>query len=132
MPLAQWPSPEWGGGVLPDRIPRNTPSRPIKPQAVSFEPDSYTPSAYRLASRSVLSLEPVVPLDSDEQVRVLKSFFYNTLAGGTQPFEWSLPWNYGTDAARTVEFRFRRGTEPEFVWLEAEIWRASISLVFLS
>lgn len=131
MPTAQWPSPLFGGGNLPDFIPKGAKRGTPKEGKIVDDFEVGPPYSRPRSTAIVESLDFVLLLKTDALMRELRDFHDVTLNQGTDIFEWVLPEDPGTLPAGPFNLRdFQFQKRPAYTWVEKpELWEVSISLI---
>lgn len=117
----QWPSPNFGGGNLPDSMPQSTPVGPMKELAETTEFDLGPPQK-RLIGRGQLEVvQFVLILKTDAVANELLDFHDVSLVYGVHTFEWEMPNKVGLRLFQFIE-------RPVVIWQEADIWLGDVKL----
>lgn len=121
MPI-QWPSPSFGGGTLPDRVPQNAKIAEEQPITATTQFDLGPPQKRLVGTGIIQALNFSLTLKTDAIVNALMTFHDTTCSNGILKFQWEMPNAHGT--LRYMQFVER----PIITWVEADIWTASVSL----
>jgi len=121
MPV-QWPSPSYGGGILPDGVGQGATIAPLKPTVTRVSPDVGPAQSRLITTKTLFSVGFEMPM-TELQIIVLWSFYDLTLTSGTIPFQWVLPQDplFGLILYDFV-------SRPLGVWEQADVYGVSVSL----
>lgn len=116
MPNASWPS------TLPQRPEPQTYRRQPKSPVISTKPE-VGPDRRRRRASVLIHQHTITGLVDMEERQTLENFYWNTLNGGTLPYDH---FDYGADTEPAATFQFI--SDPEFVPVGKVQWRFSIQV----
>ena len=87
MPIG-WPSPSFGGGLLPDSMPQSTPVGPMKEITATTEFDLGPPQKRLIGSGQFEQVECTLVLKGDDTTNELLDFHDSSLVYGVHTLEW--------------------------------------------